>query len=438
MILEPQTPRSYAGALAAVRRSAPAVVIALACAASGCISTDSEVLDATEGCDELEQGNAKSLDIDAKAQEFILASEEVTGSIERVSDDVLTACAGIALDLGAKDTWSGEKSLKAKISNDADTGACDVAIIKIDEHQRTAAEANVNLRVALAKGECHLDFDAQAACDSECAQNTTCEPGEFSSRCEPGSITSICNGDCMAGAFCVGSAKVAANCAGQCEAMCIGKCAGKCYHEDGSVTENDSNCRGVCAARCEGTCSGHCKVDVSAGIKCGAGVYCRGTCSGAMDSPACTTEYKEPKCKVDTACYESCTARLATQAKCEPTEVNVIADVTAQPDLRAVVDTLNKHLPALVAAGEAEGKLVQRAGQRMADAGSSLNERVDDLDGKSLACVGAASSSLANAVDTISVSVKASLKVQTQVNVHAEEDSSADSESTEGTAGAGG
>ena len=437
MISEPQTSRSYAGALAAVRCTAPAVLFALACAASGCISTDSEVLDATEGCDELEAGNAASLKIDAKAQEFILASEEVSGSIERVSDDVLVACAGIALDLGAQDSWSGEKKLKDKISNDADTGACDVAVIKIDEMQRTAAEANVDLRVAMAKGECHLEFDAQAACDSECSQNTTCEPGEFTSRCEPGSITSICNGDCMAGAFCVGSAKVAANCAGKCESMCIGKCAGKCYREDGTVTENDAECRGMCAARCDGTCSGHCKVDVSAGIKCGAGVFCKGTCAGAMESPACTTEFKDPQCKVDTACYESCTARLATQAKCEPTAVQVIADVTARPDLRPVVDTLNKHLPALVAAAEAEGKLVQSAGKRMADAGSSLNERVDDLDGKSLACVGAASSSLANAVDTISVSVKASLDVQTKVNVHAEE-SDESTESTEGTAGAGG
>jgi hypothetical protein len=421
MMREPLPPHSYSGALAAVRRTAPVVALVFACGATGCISTDSDVLDATEGCDELETGNAASLEIDPKAQEFILASEEVTESVHRVSDDVLVACAGIASDLGAPDTWSNEKTLKAKISNDADTGACDVALIKIDENQRRAAEANVDIRVALAKGECHLDFDAQAACDSECSQNTTCEPGEFSSRCEPGSITSICNGDCMAGAFCVGSAKVEANCAGQCEAVCTGKCLGKCYHEDGQVTENDSNCRGMCAARCEGTCSGHCKVDVDAGIKCGAGVYCRGTCSGAMESPACTTEYKEPQCKVDTACYETCTARLATQATCEPTAVKVIADVTVMPDLEPVVATLNAHLPALVAAAEAEGKLVQRAGKRMADAGSSLNERVDDLDGKSLACVGAASSSLSDAVDTISVSVKASLDVQTKVNVKAEE-----------------
>lgn len=402
-------------------RATPIAAFVLACAGSGCISTDSEVLEATEGCDELRQGNAAELEIDPKAQEFILASEEVSASIGRVSDDVLTACSAMALDLGAEDTWSDEPSLKAKISNDADTGACDVALIKIDEQLNEASKANVDLRVAMAKGECHMDFDAQAQCDAECAQNTACEPGEIEARCEPGSITSICDGNCMAGAFCVGSAKIAANCKGRCEAMCVGACAGKCYHENGEVTENDPNCHGVCTARCDGTCSGQCKLDADAAVACGAGVFCRGTCDGIMDSPACVTEFKEPQCKVDTACYESCTARLATEATCSPTEVRVIADVTATPDLEPVVATLNEHLPALIEAAEAEGKLVQKAGQRMADAGSDLNGRADDLDGKSLACLGTASTALADAVDTISVSVEASLKIQTELNVSAEE-----------------
>jgi hypothetical protein len=429
---------AHAGALRALRRAAtPALALALACSAAGCISTDSDVLDATEGCDELQTGNASELKIDAKAKDFILASQDVSASIDKVSGDVLTACAGMAADLGADDTWSNEKTLKLKISNDADTGACDVALKKIDENMNRAAQANVDLRVGLVKGECHLEFDAQTACDSECAGNTTCEPGEFTSRCEPGSISSICNGDCMAGAFCVGSAKLAANCKGHCEATCEGACAGKCYHDNGEVTENDANCHGVCTAQCEGTCSGRCEVEAEAGIACGAGVFCHGTCDGAMDSPSCTTEFKEPECKVDMDCYDACTARLATQATCTPTEVNVIADVKVMPDLEPVVATLNKNLPALVAAAEAEGKLVQGAGKRMADAGSDLNGRVDDLDGKSLACVGVASSALADAVDTINISVKACLKIQTKVNVSAEEQSSDDSETT-AAAGSGG
>ena len=85
MTLVPPSHRPRHFALRVMRRTAPAAAFALTFAASGCISTDSKVLDATEGCDELEAGNAASLEIDPKAQEFILASEEVTGAIERVS-----------------------------------------------------------------------------------------------------------------------------------------------------------------------------------------------------------------------------------------------------------------------------------------------------------------------------------------------------------------
>jgi hypothetical protein len=263
-------------------------------------------------------------------------------------------------------------------------------------------------------------------CDAECSGNTTCEPGGIEARCEPGSISSICDGSCVAGAFCIGGAEVAANCQGKCEAMCVGACEGKCHGANGTITENDPNCHGKCAARCNGTCSGKCEVDVAAGIACGAGVYCRGTCDGVMESPACTTEFEPPECNVDLACYEACTARLATQATCTPASVSVIADVSVSQDLEPVVATLNANLPTLIEAARAEGKLIHTAGNRMADAGAGLNGRVEDIDGKSLACVGAAASALSDAVDVITVSVEASLDIQTEVNVHVDETASPD------------
>ena len=394
---------------------------ALACAASGCISGDSEVLGATEGCDELADGNAASLEIDPQAKEFVLASEELSASIGRISDDVLVACAAMATDLGAPDTWSNEQTLKARISNDADTGACDVALLRIDEKLTAAAEADIDIEIAIAEGECHVEFDAQAMCDTECSGNTTCEPGAIEARCEPGSISSICDGSCIAGAFCIGSANVAANCMGKCESMCVGACDGKCYGANGAITENDPNCQGKCAARCSGTCAGRCEVDVAAGIACGAGVFCRGTCDGVMESPACTTEFDPPECDVDLACYEACTARLAAQATCTPASVTVIADVSVSQDLEPVVATLNANLPILIEASKAEGKLMQTAGTRMADSGADLNGRVEDIDGKSLACVGAAATALSEAVDVITISVDACLDIQTEVNVHAED-----------------
>jgi hypothetical protein len=414
-------------------RTAAALLAVVFAGASGCIAAESKVLEATEGCDELVEGNAASLDIDPQAKEFILASEEVAASIRTISDDVFVACSAMAYDLGATDTWSGYESMKDRISNDSDTGACDVALLRIDEHLNTASAADVDIRVAMAEGECHVEFDDQATCDAECAGNTTCEPGAIEARCEPGSISSICNGSCLAGAFCVGTAEVSANCEGSCQAMCEGQCAGKCYGVDGTITEGGA-CHGKCAARCLGKCSGECEVDASAGIACGAGVYCRGTCDGIMDSPACTTEFDPPQCDVDIGCYEACTARLATEAVCTPSTVTVIADVTASPELTPVVDTLNANLPKLVEAANAEGKLMATAGNRMAEAGQDLHGRIEDVDGKSLACVGTATSALSDAVDIITVSVEACLDIQTEVNVRAEE---VPDESGEATAGAG-
>ncbi len=402
------------------RMVASFLTILLACAVPGCIASDSEVLEATDGCDELVDGNAEALDIDPQAKAFVLASQDVSASIGHISDDVLVACASMAQDLGAPDTWSSLETLKDRISNDADTGACDVALLRIDEQMTAAAEANVDITVAMADGECHVNFSDQAACDAECAGNTTCEPGSIEARCEPGSITSICDGSCIAGAWCIGTAELSANCEGRCDSMCEGKCEGKCYGRDGTITENAA-CHGKCAARCIGSCSGACEVDASAGIACGAGVYCRGTCEGIMDSPACTTEFDKPECDVDIACYEACTARLATDATCTPATVTVIADVTTSPDLQPAVATLNANLPRLVEAAKAEGKLMLAAGNRMAEAGQDLNGRVKDIDGKSLACVGTAATQLSDAVDVITVSVKASLDIQTEVNVRAEE-----------------
>ena len=83
-------------------------------AASGCISTESEVLDATEGCEEFDADEVEDLDIDADAKAFIMASLDVEQSVNAVSDDVLEACAGIATDLGAPDTWSDLESMKRR------------------------------------------------------------------------------------------------------------------------------------------------------------------------------------------------------------------------------------------------------------------------------------------------------------------------------------
>jgi hypothetical protein len=218
----------------------------------------------------------------------------------------------------------------------------------------------------------------------------------------------------------VGTIDAAANCSGSCEARCEGECKGTCYFDDGRVNDNDPECRGKCSGQCEGKCFGACRVEVDAGIACGAEVRCRGGCEGEISEPACTTEYSPPKCEVDTACYEACTTRATENAKCDPTTVNIVADVKGNSDLEAVVKTLKKNMPAFYRCARMQGELIKHASERMSDAGGKLADRVEDLNGKALACVTKSTASLSEAIDALNVSIDVSVKIQATVDVATE------------------
>jgi hypothetical protein len=394
-----------------------ACLLALTLGATGCIASDSEVLDVSEGCDEYADGEIESLELDADAKAFVQASADVDAATVRISESVLTACAGIAQDLGEADTWSGLDELKQKISNAEESGACDAAARAIQAKLAASDGASASLRVAVAKGECHIDYEKQQACDADCAANPTCVPGPIETRCEPARISAVCMGSCEVSAYCIGSASVSAHCEGSCEGGCAGECKGTCHREDGSAVENDPNCQGKCDGQLVGECFGHCKVEASAGIECGKDVRCQGGCSGELVAPACTTEYGPPTCEVNTVCYEACKTRIAEEAVCEPSTVKIVLTVAHTPELDALKATLETHLPALYDAAENEGLLIKQASSRMADAGNNLADHVKDLNGKSVACVTTSTSALADRVSTLEVSAKACAKVQGTVEI---------------------
>jgi hypothetical protein len=198
---------------------------------------------------------------------------------------------------------------------------------------------------------------------------------------------------------------------GKCESECVGHCDGTCFGENGAVTENDANCVGKCSSACNGTCRGRCKVAASQGIQCGAQVRCTGGCTGSFHEPVCTSTFKPPECEVNADCYAACETKVMAEAPCDPTQISIVADVASMPDLAPLVDTLEANLPALIDAAEKHGRLVMNAADRLGDAGDSLRGDVDDLTGKSLACIGEASSAVGDSVGQLDVSVEASLDV---------------------------
>jgi hypothetical protein len=393
-----------------VRKGLCTTSFVLLAAAPACISADSKVLDVSEGCDEYGEGSLESLEIDADAKAFVSATADIDVATVRISEQVFTACSGIAQDLGLADTWSALDTLKNKISNSSRTGACDAVGRELEARVRGN---DIAARISVAEGECHVDFEQQKACEAGCAANPVCEPGDAVTRCEPGKLSAYCEGSCEAESTCVGTVSVAANCEGECMARCNGECRGTCYREDGSVTENDPACLGKCEGQLVGSCFGQCRVTKTAGVECGSSVRCRGGCRGEITQPSCTTEYLPPTCTEDTACYEACSAQAAEEAECDPTQITVLLNTSGNPELKPLADTLEKHLSVFYDTARSEGLLIRSAGERLAAAGDVLIDKVEDLDGKSLACISKSTSALSDSVKTLDVSVKASLEIKT-------------------------
>lgn len=393
-----------------VRKGLYTTSFVLLAAAPACISADSKVLDVSEGCDEYDKDALDSLEIDADAKAFISASAEIDSATVRVSEQVFTACTGIAQDLGLSDTWSSLGTLKDKISNDSRTGACDAVGRELEARVKGS---DLAARISVAEGECHVDFEQQKTCEAGCAANPVCEPGDAVTRCEPGKLSAYCEGSCQAESTCVGTVSVAANCEGECMARCNGECRGTCYREDGSVTENDAACVGKCRGEFAGSCFGQCRVTKSVGVECGSSVRCRGGCTGQISEPTCTTEYLPPTCMEDTACYEACSAQAVEDAECDPTQITVLLDTSGNPELQPLADTLEKHLSVFYDTARSEGLLIKSASERLADAGDVLVDKVQDLDGKSIACISKSTSALSDSVKTLDVSVEASLSIKT-------------------------
>lgn len=407
----------------AARFTGVALGVAAGGFANACVDPGSPLIkESASGCDEFVAGSPvdASLNVNPKVRAFMQAASDFVGDANQIKSAVMTACTKIATDLGAQDTWSAIDDPDKAISNENGTGACDAAGSRVEQALVDAEKVNAHVALAMSRGECHLDFDEQKRCDAQCAAHATCDSGTVETRCDPAAVSVVCSGTCSAGASCVGTAQVAANCMGQCESECTGECKGECVGEDGSVTENNENAKGKCASTCNGKCSGTCKVQASEGVSCGANVRCTGGCTGTATDPICTTQFKPPTCQVDEDCLAACSAKVVEDATCDPPTIRIFADINATPEIKAVVDSLEANLPDLFSAANVRGKLILNAAQRLGDTGKSLDTRIENLDGKSLACLGKASTAVGESIGSVNASVNASVQVTVKTTQHME------------------
>jgi len=399
-------------------------LVMLAFGGAACISTSSPVVTGTtqgaEGCPELKAGATidASVQVDVRVRALMQASIDLQAIRDDLRGTVHDACAHIATDLGASDTWSALGDSDDAIGNGNGTGACDQAAAKITAIMESDAGKKASFALIMSPGACHTDFKAEADCEAGCNAQTKCDPGKVEERCEPGQLSVKCADKCTANSYCEGHAEAQCNCTGTCDAECTGECTGTCVAEDGTRTTNEANCKGKCEGSCKGKCSGSCKIEESAGISCGASVSCKGECTSTYSDPVCESIVTPPKCTIDESCFESCRTNVAAKAVCDPPQVKLIADVKAGGDIEKLVATINANLPNVVAKAEAEGKLVVKIGADLVTTGTAVLNASGDLDGKSLGCATAAAKSVSTSAKTLSVVTDSGTKVTGTCSSH--------------------
>jgi hypothetical protein len=382
------------------------------CAAglSACISTDSKVLNAGEGCEEVRGTNSvpESLNIDPHVRLYTQAAIDLRAQAIDLRKQARQTCAAVALDLGAPDSWSALGEGDESISNASASGACDVAAQKVEAVLSQNGQARALVAIDIAQGDCHPDFEEQKRCDSACELQQVCQPGTVETRCEPSALSVKCDSACKVNSTCQGRPEKPCNCVGKCESTCMGECKGKCVAADGTVTENDPNCMGKCARRARVSARGTARSRSRRASAAAEEVRCTGGCAGTFREPVCVTQFNPPVCMVDEGCHAACSARVAANAVCDPPVVRVAADLKTSPSLQPLVSTLEKNLPMLLATGETHGKLALDAVNRMSAAGQVVGASVDKLDPKSLSCAGVASGIVSQVLSSMQISVRAS------------------------------
>src|SRR6185436_9958278 len=114
----------------------------------GCIDPKSPLLTTSAaGCDEFVAGADvdSSLKVDRNVRSFMQAASDFTRNGEAIKADTMTACANIAKDLGAPDTWSTIEDSGDAISNNQGTGACDSAGSLIEQAFIDAGTVNATV-----------------------------------------------------------------------------------------------------------------------------------------------------------------------------------------------------------------------------------------------------------------------------------------------------
>jgi hypothetical protein len=363
-----------------------------------------------------------SADVGAKIKAGVGAAVEMKALAAKVDADLVTACGGLAKDLGDTGTYTDGQS------------ACKAAMAVMGT-VKAKFGASASIALDITPPQCGVSVDAYADCAGSCdvtakgpSAEVTCEGGSMQGGC-----SAQCSGDCemSAAAACSGtcSGSCDASISGSCDAKCDGKCDGKATPAGGG---------GQCAGKCEGKCSGNVKGTCSG--KCGgschmsAAASCSGTCTGGcsvkMTAPKCTGTVKPPKLSAD--CKAKCDAKVQANASCTPPHISLripgSADAAAAATFQAAIE---KNLPVVLDVAIGMGKQVAAIAasvKTVAEGGIAAVQTATSDKMAGVALIACVTSPFKGAID-------AAASVQANVNVSVNVQASA---SASGSAKAGG
>jgi hypothetical protein len=419
-------------------------IFAIAASSGGC-SAASTIQQAASGCDEFNGGasSVASLSIDGDTKAFLTASANLVTVAKSLETSVLNACIAIDTDLGVTDTWTA----MASMPDSELTEACNQASTAIKGVLSGDAGAQAQCALSISSGYCTVDASVQASCEGSCSGMASCTPPDVTVACMPGELSGECDAMCNASATCEGSVSAQAQCQGSCQAdctgtctpgtaptvhcegTCMGNCNGTCTASGGTGMPSTGACMGTCSGTCDaacmitpgtpahcdgsckGTCSGSCKLDATAMINCGAMVNCKGGCSVAYKAPKCEGKITAPMCMASASCQASCQSSAEVQAMCTPPSAKLECSASASAQVTALVTTVQKNLPAILAGFQAQGQLALDAALQVKTTGVALAGNATSLTGKAFACAGVAAEASVKASASVSVSVMASASV---------------------------
>jgi hypothetical protein len=363
------------------------------------------VVASASGCATLGTGGTNGVcdqDLQARAQALEGAVEDLVTVAGNRKAQLAVACAAMAKDLGMSPPSVGDGTM---VSDDTLTSVCNMASMAI----KAKIAATGHIVPVIQGGRCVVDAQAQFTCEQMCDVSGMCMAPTIEARCNKGDLSGECDGTCMAGAYCEGSATVAAQCQGTCDAQCVGKCMGNCVGTcDGtaSMTTCAGTCTGTCSASCTGTCSGNCKLDANAMVMCGAMASCRGGCSVAYKQPTCEGTLTPPSCKLNAECEAGCSGQGTLKATCTPPTVDILIGMDA-----SLKTTLTTNLPAVVNVAK-QGALVAMAVQQVSTAAQNVVTEV----GNSVGCAVVVGADFATKIQA-SVTAAASINVSVMATV---------------------